>query len=180
MASQSSRTNKPYRISTSKFRDGDFKTTPHELDDTAVRKSISLGDMCGLTKLGVQMVRLPPHSKSSTLHWHSTDDEWLYVLESGEAGAKLVTLPDGETQTKEETIRKGDFIGFRAASGLAHVVTTGDEEVVFLCCGKREPMDVVTYPLKGKKLLIDREGGPRWYAEVANIEYQAQVEDLEK
>jgi uncharacterized cupin superfamily protein len=163
-------TEKPYLIRTSEYDESSFKQRAHGLDDTAVRHTISLGDICGLTKLGVHLVRIPPHSKSSTLHWHQTDDEWVYVLESGAAGATLVTLPQGEKETREETIRKGDFIGFKAGTGLGHVICTADEEVVFLCCGTREPMDVCTYPLKGKKLLIDRRGGPRWYADEANIE----------
>lgn len=161
---------KPYRISTSEYRDEDFRERSHGLDESAVRKTILLGDICGLKKLGVHLVRLPPHSKSSTLHWHVSDEEWLYVLESGEKGATLVTLPQGEKETREETIRKGDFIAFRAASGMGHVVCTGDEEITYLCSGTREPMDVCTYPLLGKKLLIDRRGGPRWYANEEDIE----------
>ncbi|KAI0089605.1 hypothetical protein BDY19DRAFT_113179 [Irpex rosettiformis] len=163
---------KPYRISTSEYQDEDFKARAHALDDSAVRKTIPLGDICGLTKLGVHIVRLPPHSKSSTLHWHVSDEEWVYILESGEHGATLVTLPQGEAEkTREETVSKGDFIAFRAASGMGHVICTGDEEITYLCSGTREPMDVCTYPLQGKKLVVNRRGGPRWYVNEDDIEF---------
>ncbi|KAI0340249.1 hypothetical protein BDW22DRAFT_405378 [Trametopsis cervina] len=166
---------KPYKLETAQFKDEDFNERVHNLDPTAVRKTVNLGDICGLTKLGVHLVRIPPHSRSSTLHWHSSDDEWIYVLESGEAGATLVTLPKGEKDTREETIRKGDFVAWPAGSGHGHVISTGDEEVTFLCSGTREAMDVCTYPLAGKKLLIDRKGGPRWYADEANVTYATRV-----
>ena len=161
---------KPHWISTSEYQEEDFIARAHALDNSAVRKTIPLGDICGLTKLGVHIVRLPPHSKSSVLHWHVSDEEWVYILESGGKGATLVTLPEGEKETREEIIGKGDFIAFRAASGMAHVIQTGDEEITYLCSGTREPMDVCTYPLLGKKLLIDRRGGPRWYANEKDLE----------
>ncbi|KAI0689332.1 hypothetical protein BC835DRAFT_258286 [Cytidiella melzeri] len=167
---QTSPTPKPYLIHTTDLKDTDYRVKAHNLDPTAVRKTISLGDLSGLTKLGVHLTTIPPRSKSCVMHWHSQDDEWIYVLDSGPSGAVLVTLPPGEKEVKEETIRKGDFLAFPAASGLAHTIVTGDEEVVYLCSGTREPVDVCTYPLIGKKLLVDRTGGEMWYAKEDSIE----------
>lgn len=166
------RTAMPYKIETSALKDEDFETRPHPLDPAAIRSSFPLGDKCGLTKLGVNLVRLPPHSKSSTLHWHSHDDEWVYVLEAGESSGTLLTLPDGEKEPREETIRAGDFIAFPANTRLGHVICSGDSEVIFLCSGTRESVDVCTYPLAGKKLVIDRSASERWYTDVANVTHQ--------
>jgi uncharacterized cupin superfamily protein len=174
MASTSESTPKPYLVHTSNLTDVDFLVKAHDLDSTAVRHTIPLGDLCGLTKLGVHLIRIPPHSKSCAMHWHTQDDEWVYVLESGAAGAKLVTLPpggDAATDLKEETIRKGDFFAFSASSGVAHYIATGDEEVVYLCSGTRAPVDVCSYPLVGKKLVVDRTGNLPWYAEEDSIEW---------
>src|SRR6266545_2601901 len=40
-----------------------------------------LGDAGGLTDFGVNLMRLPPGNWSSQRHWHSAEDEFVYVLE---------------------------------------------------------------------------------------------------
>ena len=40
-----------------------------------------LGNACGLTDFGVNLMRLPPGNWSSQRHWHSAEDEFVYVLE---------------------------------------------------------------------------------------------------
>ena len=39
-----------------------------------------LGDAMGLTDFGVNLVRLPPGKWSSQRHWHTHEDEFVYVL----------------------------------------------------------------------------------------------------
>lgn len=175
MSSQS--THKPYVIHTSTLKDSDFTAITHNVDSSSLRHSISLGDLTGLTKVGVHLVRIPPHSKSAANHWHTQDDEWIYVLETGERGAKLVRVitpeaGEGQTQSKveEELIRSGDFVAFPASKAVGHHIDSGDEGVVFLVCGTRAPVDVCSYPLDGKKLVIDREMGAEWFADEAGIE----------
>jgi mannose-6-phosphate isomerase-like protein (cupin superfamily) len=66
-----------------------------------------LGDAAALTQFGVNLLRLPPGSWSSQRHWHSVEDEFVWVV-SGE-----VTLV---TDAGEEILRAGDCAGFRPAS----------------------------------------------------------------
>ena len=40
-----------------------------------------LGDAGGLEDFGVNLMRLPPGNWSSQRHWHSHEDEFVYVLE---------------------------------------------------------------------------------------------------
>ena len=40
-----------------------------------------LGNAGGLTDFGVNLMRLPPGNWSSQRHWHSDEDEFVYVLE---------------------------------------------------------------------------------------------------
>jgi hypothetical protein len=47
------------------------------------RQRIRLGDAAGLTQYGVNLLRLPPGAWSSQRHWHTHQDEFIYVL-SGE------------------------------------------------------------------------------------------------
>ena len=57
----------------------------------------ALGD--GLAQFGVNLTRLPPGEWSSQRHWHSRDDEFVYVI-SGE----VVLITDNG----EERLAAGD------------------------------------------------------------------------
>ena len=57
------------------------------------------GDAAGLQDFGVNLLHLPPRSASSQRHWHSDEDEFVWVV-SGE-----VSLIDDSGET---TLRAGD------------------------------------------------------------------------
>jgi len=69
------------------------------------RERIRLGDPAGLTQFGVNLLHLPPGAWSSQRHWHTGEDEFVYVL-SGEV--VLVT------NAGEEVLHAGDAAGFPA------------------------------------------------------------------
>jgi len=75
------------------------------------RQRTKLGDVAGLTQFGVNLLRLPPGAWSSQRHWHTTEDEFVYVL-SGE-----VTLV---TDAGAEVLRAGDCAGFKANDSNGH------------------------------------------------------------
>ena len=64
-----------------------------------------LGDAGGLTDFGVNLMRLPPGNWSSQRHWHSHEDEFVYVL-SGEVRYTL--------RKKDYPLRAGDSLHFDA------------------------------------------------------------------
>ena len=70
-----------------------------------------LGDAAGLTQYGVNLLRLPPGAWSSQRHWHTAEDEFVYVL-SGE----VVLVTDAG----EEILRPGDAAGFKAGDKDGH------------------------------------------------------------
>ena len=45
------------------------------------REKRALGDGLGLTKIGVNLTTLPPGKESSMRHWHTREDEMVFVLE---------------------------------------------------------------------------------------------------
>ena len=47
----------------------------------ATRTRRRLGDAGGLRDFGVNLMTLPPGGWSSQRHWHSHEDEFVYVLE---------------------------------------------------------------------------------------------------
>ena len=103
------------------------------------RERRRLGDAAGLLQFGVNLLRLPPGSWSSQRHWHTHEDEFIYVL-SGEA--TLVT--DAGT----EVLRAGDSAGFPAGDPDGHTLQNRSAaDVLVLEVGSRFPaQDVTTYP----------------------------------
>jgi len=105
------------------------------LVDGLVRKR--LGDACGLISFGVNVVELAPGSATSQKHWHSRQDEFIFVL-SG-----TVQLVTDEFQLD---LKPGDFFGFKGGVRNGHhFLNTGEEKAQLLEIGSREPDDKVTY-----------------------------------
>jgi len=79
---------------------------------------------------------LPPGKWSSQRHWHSHEDEFVYVLK-GE-----LTLIEEESQT---VLNPGDCATF--ANGIEnghHLKNLGSEVAVYLEVGSRQPDDFTT------------------------------------
>jgi len=115
------------------------------------RERRRLGDAAGLKQFGVNLMRLPPGSWSSQRHWHSREDEFVYVL-AGE-----VTLV---TDAGAEVLRAGDAAGFRAGDPDGHTLQNRSAaDVLVLEVGTRAiAEDVTTYP--GIDLMAPAGGVP--------------------
>lgn len=95
-----------------------------------------LGDAGGLTDFGVNLMHLPPGGWSSQRHWHSHEDEFVYVLEG-----ELILVEDGG----EMMLRAGDCAAFRKNSGDGHhMINRSGAMAVYLEVGTRSPDDVIT------------------------------------
>ncbi len=115
------------------------------------RAWVKLGDAAGLTQFGVNLVTLPPGSWSSQRHWHTHEDEFVYVLE-GEA----VMVTDAG----EEVVRAGDCAGFKAGVKNGHCFQNrSNAPVKLLVAGSRSEDDAGEYPDLDMKFLSDRDGG---------------------
>jgi uncharacterized cupin superfamily protein len=101
------------------------------------RERRPLGDAAGLSQFGVNLMRLAPGTWSSQRHWHTAEDEFIYIL-SGEV--VLVT------NQGEEILRAGDCAGFKAnvADGH-HLQNRSTQEATLLEIGSRNPADGVHY-----------------------------------
>ncbi|MFB2981537.1 cupin domain-containing protein [Microseira sp. BLCC-F43] len=97
-----------------------------------------LGDAAGLKNFGVNLVKLEPGSCSALRHWHTNQDEFIYIL-SGE-----VTLV---TNAGEQILHSGMAAGFPAGEADGHhLINRSNAVVEYLEVGDRTPNDVVTYP----------------------------------
>jgi uncharacterized cupin superfamily protein len=110
-----------------------------------------LGDAAGLTQFGVNMTTLPPGCWSSQRHWHTAEDEFVFVLEG-----EVVLV----TNAGEEILRAGSCAGFKAGAADGHQLQNrSDRDAVVLEIGTRRPEDdEVFYPDIDLRLKQGRSG----------------------
>ena len=95
-----------------------------------------LGPPGELTDFGVNLMRLPPGNWSSQRHWHSHEDEFVYVLEG-----ELTLIEDGG----ETVLRAGDCAAFPKGTGNGHhMINRSGATAIYLEVGSRSRADVIT------------------------------------
>ena len=95
-----------------------------------------LGDAGGLSDFGVNLMTLPPGGWSSQRHWHSHEDEFVYLLQG-----ELVLVEDGG----ETVLRAGDCAAFPKGSGDGHhLINRSMTMALYLEVGSRQPDDLTT------------------------------------
>jgi uncharacterized cupin superfamily protein len=120
-----------------------------------------LGHHFGITNFGVNLTYLPPGSISAPRHFHSNQDEFIYILE----GTPILVTRAGEIP-----LRPGMCAGFKAGSDNAHQLRNrSDSMAVYLEVGDRTAGDVVTYPdddikiektPQGRLQVVRKDGSP--------------------
>ena len=93
----------------------------------------------GLSDFGVNLVTLKPGAASSQRHWHTHEDELVYML----SGEVVLVEEDGET-----TLRPGDVAAWPKGVANGHqLVNRSDAECSFLAIGSDKPdVDSCHYP----------------------------------
>jgi uncharacterized cupin superfamily protein len=114
-----------------------------------------LGEAGGLTQFGVNLLHLPPGAWSSQRHWHSSQDEFVYVI-SGE----IVLITD----RGEEILRAGDCVAFpKNVPDGHHLVNKSGTTAFCLEIGTRTTDEHVVYSdidmVLDSKLGFTRKGG---------------------
>lgn len=112
-------------------------------------EAVLFSDSGGLTQFGAFLEILPPGSSSSIRHWHSDEDEMLYMLEGTltvHEGAESYTLTPGEAATFRAGVPEGHYAENRS-----------DAPVRYLVIGTRAMRDVVTYPDSDRVLRLRRD-----------------------
>ncbi|HSI44517.1 MAG TPA: cupin domain-containing protein [Methylotenera sp.] len=102
------------------------------------RKKKALGEQFDLTNFGVNLTRLAPNAISSLRHWHTKQDEFIYILE----GSPTLRTNKGLTQ-----LHPGMCAGFKAGTANGHhLINETLEDVVYLEVGDRTMEDEGHYP----------------------------------
>jgi uncharacterized cupin superfamily protein len=113
-----------------------------------VKKAV--GNAAGLKNFGVNLVTLAPGSSSALRHWHTQQDEFVYVI-AGE-----VTLITNEGA---QILKPGMMAGFPAGEANGHhLVNHSHEAVVYLEIGDRTADDEAYYPDDDLIAQLDPQG----------------------
>src|SRR2546428_14142111 len=75
------------------------------------REKRALGDALGLTQIGVNLTTLMPGKESSMRHWHTAEDELVFVIE----GEVILRTDEGE-----QTLTAGHCCAFAAGAKDGH------------------------------------------------------------
>ena len=97
----------------------------------------ALCDVGGTAKLGVGLLELPPGSNTKPAHYHTEEEEHLYVLEG------TATLHLGETRY---SLEPGSYVCFPAGQALPHYLQNdGPDLFRYLMVGERVEGDEVVH-----------------------------------
>ena len=130
---------------------------PHPFgNEVAGRERRPLGEAAGLDQFGVNLTRLKPGSWSAQRHWHTADDELVYILE----GEVVLCEDDGET-----VLVAGDSAGFKANVPNRHCLINA----VYLEIGTRSTQEYCAYP--DIDLVFHQEGDKWWFAHKSGAAY---------
>ncbi len=119
-----------------------------------------IGDSLGLKNYGVNIVKLEPGGCSSVRHWHTRQDEFIYVIE----GEITVVNDDGEF-----IMSAGMVAGFPGgAENGHHMFNRAEKDAIFMEVGDRLPgdsvdfsdVDLLSRQLKAGWQFTNRKGKP--------------------
>jgi uncharacterized cupin superfamily protein len=105
---------------------------------------VRLGAMVGLSRIGVNRIRVPGGKESFVYHSHYTEEEWIFVV-SGRGVAEI----DGE----EYEVAAGDFMGFPPPGVAHHLRNPYEEDLVYLVGGENHEVEVADFPRLGKRMI---------------------------
>ncbi|MGB6606036.1 MAG: cupin domain-containing protein [Steroidobacteraceae bacterium] len=101
------------------------------------RQRRRLGDALGLTRVGINQTTIAPGKESSMRHWHTHEDEFVYVL----AGELVLRTGSGE-----QVLTAGMCAGFPAGYEDGHqLINRTDRDAVYLEVSNRHPEDTAYY-----------------------------------
>jgi uncharacterized cupin superfamily protein len=127
-------------------------TYPPPFNEMAkVRIKQGLGDAGGLSDFGVNLTQLPPGAWSSQRHWHSAEDEFVYIL-----AGEVVLITDHD----EEILCAGDCAAFpKNTPNGHHLINKSYASATYLEIGTRRPMEDVCHYSDIDMHLDRKQGG---------------------
>jgi len=126
----------------------------------AGREKRALGAPFNLTNLGVNMITLAHGAISSQRHWHTKQDEFVYMVD----GELVLVTDEGE-----QIMSPGMIVGF--AAGITnghHLVNRSGRKASFIVVSDKTPEDEGGYPdidmlfvrKDGQDIYVHKDGTP--------------------
>jgi uncharacterized cupin superfamily protein len=124
------------------------------------REKRQLGDLFGVINFGVNQTTLLPGACSALRHYHSKQDEFIYILQG---------QPTLITDFGAEVLTPGMCAGFKAGvTNGHHLINLTQENVIYLEVGDRTQGDTGAYPdddlkavmIEGKWHFTHKDGSP--------------------
>jgi len=105
------------------------------------REKRALGEALGLKTIGINQTVLPPGKESSMRHWHTHEEEFIYVL-SGEVVLR--------TDAGEQVLTAGMCAGFPVPADVRNgdghqLINRSSQPAVYLEVSNRDPRDGAFY-----------------------------------
>jgi uncharacterized cupin superfamily protein len=120
-----------------KVSSDELEWTTVEEGDTSFRRK-QLGEAADGEEIGSSLYELPPGARSWPYHYHTGNEEALFVL----SGSGVLRL-DGETYD----LREGDYAALPAGEDGGHrVCNDGEEPLRYLAVSTMNEPDVTVYP----------------------------------
>ena len=108
-----------------------------------------LSDACGMERIGVHLMRIPPGKENFVFHAHNVEEEFYFIV----SGRGIAEIGD-----EEHEIGPGDFLGFGTPSLGHQLKNPFDEDLVYLVGGERRGVEVAEFPrLKKRIIRVGRE-----------------------
>ncbi|WP_254529557.1 cupin domain-containing protein [Natrinema gelatinilyticum] len=120
-----------------KTNESTVEWTEYDREETSFRRK-ELSSAVDATDLGCSLYELPPGMRSWPYHYHTANEEAIYVL-SG----------DGQLETEDGlvTLTTGDYVTLPAdESGGHRIVNDADEMLRYLALSTMNEPDVTVYP----------------------------------
>ena len=115
------------------------------LGETVGFSSRHVSNAAGSLRTGMRHVTGVPGLLSVAPHCHSAEEEIFVVL----GGEGTLLLWDGD-EPSEHPLRAGTTVARPAGTRVAHSFASGDDPLVYLAYGTREPNDICFYPRSNK------------------------------
>ena len=125
---------------------------PHS--DERMGPTRSPGRAAGLQRVGINIQRLPPGTRSSWPHAEEAEEEFVYVIQG---------VVDAWVDGMLHPMAAGDLIAFPAGTGICHcIINNSDDEALLLVGGEANKAENrIAYPLHPSRR-ADLEAGDWW------------------
>lgn len=117
--------------------ESDLEWTETHHDDVRFRRK-QLAEAAGGERIGCSLYELPPESRSWPYHYHTGNEEAIYVL----SGTGVL-----RHEEEEHDLRAGEYVSLPVGEGGGHrVINDSDEPLRYLAISTMRDPDVTVYP----------------------------------